>query len=255
MFGDVEVQNASATVANDEEAVEQAEGDGRDGEEIHRRDGFPMVTKKGEPALARSRIPRRSFYPARNGSFGDVQTEHEKFAVDPRSSPRGVLGQHLEDQIANFLGYWSSSDGLPDLGDHPPVPTESGAVPTNHGFRRDDEECLFPAGPEPTSQQPEEPVEQIKPWTRMTPFQHGKLLAQCQIIEQEALTRAKEAKDGSQGDPEESKHGEDLYQNVGGEDRSDVIEVIDSKDGWSFGEDAVGSWHNESPCQFHVPPN
>ena len=70
----------------------------------------------------------------------------------------------------------------------------------------------------------------------MTRFQHGKLLAQCQILEQEVLKRAKETKDGSQGDPEESKHGEDLCQNVGGEDRSDVIEVIDSKDGWSFGQ-------------------
>ncbi|HVH71820.1 MAG TPA: hypothetical protein VNB49_12005 [Candidatus Dormibacteraeota bacterium] len=156
--------------------------------------------------------------------------------MDPRSSPRAVLGHHLEDQIANFLGYGSSSDGLPDLGDHPPVPTESGTVPTNHGFRCDDEECLFPAGPEPTSQQPEEPVEQSKPWARMTPFQDGKLLTQCQILEQEALTRAKEANGGSQGDPEESKHGKDLYQNVRGEDRSDVIEVIDSKGGWSFGE-------------------
>ena len=221
MFGDVEVQNASAMVANDEKAVEQTEIDCGDGKEVHRRDGFPMVTKKGEPALAKVRILRRSFHPARNGSFGDVKTEYEKFAVDPRSSPRGVLGHHLEDQIANFLGYWSSSDGLPDLGDHPPVPLESSAVPTDHGFRCDDEECLFPAGPEPTSQQPDESVEPIKPWVRMTPFQHGKLLAKCQILEQEALTRAKEANDGSEGDPEESKHGEDLYQNLVGEDRSE----------------------------------
>lgn len=73
----------------------------------------------------------------------------------------------------------------------------------------------------------------------MMPFQHRKLLAQCQILEQEALTRAKEPNDGSEGDPEESKHGEDLYQNVGGEDRSDVIEVIESRGGRSFGEAQV----------------
>jgi len=50
-------------------------------------------------------------------------------------------------------------------------------VPPDHGFPCDDEERLFPAGPEPTSKQPEEPVEYLKPWARMTPFQHGKLLA------------------------------------------------------------------------------
>ena len=30
-------------------------------------------------------------------------------------------------------------------GNHPPVPTEPGAVPTDNGFGRDDEECLLPA--------------------------------------------------------------------------------------------------------------
>jgi len=53
VFGDVEVQNALAVLADGEEAVEHAEDDGRDGEEIHRRDGFLEVAKKGKPALAR----------------------------------------------------------------------------------------------------------------------------------------------------------------------------------------------------------
>lgn len=43
----IEVQNASPVVADDEEAVEPAEGDGRNGEVIHRGDGFLMVARKG----------------------------------------------------------------------------------------------------------------------------------------------------------------------------------------------------------------
>jgi hypothetical protein len=34
-------------------------------------------------------------YPARNCSFGDIKTEHEKFSMDARRSPCGVLGHHL----------------------------------------------------------------------------------------------------------------------------------------------------------------
>jgi hypothetical protein len=233
MFGDIEVQNASAMVANDEETVEYAEGDGRNGEEIHRRDGFPMVAKKGKPALGRIRVPLGPFHPARDRSLGNIKAEHEEFAVDARSSPGRVLGHHLEDQIANLLGYGSSSDGLPDLGDQHPVPMETGSVPPDHRFGCDNQERLLPPGPARANEQPEEPVEEIKPWARMTPFQHGKLLAQCQILEQEALARAKEANEGCEADAEELKHGEQLYQNAAGDDGR---YVIDSRACRSFGE-------------------
>lgn len=142
---DVAVQNTSAIMADDEEAVEHGEGDRGNREEVHRGDGFPMVTQKSEPTLGRVWISGGSFHPAGNGSFGNVKTEHEKFSVDAGSSPAGILGHHLEDEIPNLFRRLSSTDGLPGLRNHPPVPTEPGAVPTDHGFGRDDEECLFPA--------------------------------------------------------------------------------------------------------------
>ena len=141
----IAVQNTSPIMADDEEAVEHGEGDRGNREEIHRGDGFPMVTQKSEPTLGWVWIPGGSFHPAGNGSFGNVETEHEKFSVDAGSSPARVLGHHLEDEIPNLSRYLSSTDGLPGLRNHPPVPTEPGAVPTDHGFGRDDEECLFPA--------------------------------------------------------------------------------------------------------------
>src|SRR5215469_10529375 len=142
---DIAVQNTSAIMADDEEAVEHGEGDRGNREEIHCGDGFPMVTKKSEPTLGWVWIPGGSFHPAGNRSFGNVKTEHEKFSVDAGSSPVGVLGHHLEDQILNFFRSRSSTDGLSDLRNHSPVPTESRTVPSDNGFRRDDEESLFPA--------------------------------------------------------------------------------------------------------------
>jgi hypothetical protein len=48
-------------------------------------------------------------------------------------------------RIANLFRSPSSTYELSDLRDHPPVPTETGAVPSDDGFGRDDEKCLFPA--------------------------------------------------------------------------------------------------------------
>ena len=101
---DVAMQNTSAIMADDEEAVEHGEGDRGNREEIHRGDGFPMVTQKSEPTLGWVWISGGSFHPAGNGSFGNVKAEHEKFSVDARSSPARVLGHHLEDESRTSFG-------------------------------------------------------------------------------------------------------------------------------------------------------
>jgi hypothetical protein len=97
MAGDVEVQDASPVVADDEQTVEQAERDSRDGKEIHGRNRFPVISKEGEPTFGWLRISRRPFHPTRNGSLRDIEAEHKKFAMDARRSPYWVLNNHPED--------------------------------------------------------------------------------------------------------------------------------------------------------------
>ena len=58
MLGDVEVQDTPAIVADDKEAVEDAEGDGGHGEEIHGRYRFAVIRKKRAPALGRLGLSR-----------------------------------------------------------------------------------------------------------------------------------------------------------------------------------------------------
>ena len=48
-------------------------------------------------------------------------------------------------RIPNLFRSRSSTYELSDLRDHPPVPTETAAVPSDDGFGRDDENCLFRA--------------------------------------------------------------------------------------------------------------
>ena len=49
MLREVEVQDTPAIMADDKEAVEDAEGDRGHGEEVHGRNRFPVVRKKGAP--------------------------------------------------------------------------------------------------------------------------------------------------------------------------------------------------------------
>ena len=103
MGRNVEIHDTPPIVADDEEAIEHTEGDGRNGKEVHRRDGFPVISKQGKPAFCWPRVSRRSFHPAGNRSFRDIETEHEKFAVNTWGAPGGVLRDHPKDQIADLL--------------------------------------------------------------------------------------------------------------------------------------------------------
>ena len=96
---DIEVQDASAVVANNEEAVEKTEGDRRNGEEVHGRDGFAMIAEKSQPPPTRFWISGRSLHPAGDASLRYIEAEHQKFAMDAGSTPGGVLGYHAEDQV------------------------------------------------------------------------------------------------------------------------------------------------------------
>jgi len=60
MACDVEVQDAPAIMANNEEAVEKSEGDRRNGDEIHGGDGFAMIAEKSQPPPTRFWISGRS---------------------------------------------------------------------------------------------------------------------------------------------------------------------------------------------------
>ena len=102
MIGDVKVQDAPTIVADHDEALEKAENDRWDGEEVHRRNGFPMVAKENEPTSCRLSVPGRSFHSTRDRSLGEIKAEHEEFSMYPRRSPTWILGNHSVDQIPNL---------------------------------------------------------------------------------------------------------------------------------------------------------
>ncbi len=102
MLRDVEMQDTPAIVADDKETVEAAERDRWHGEEVHRRNRFPVILKKRAPTVGWPGISRRPLHPAGDSSLGDVKAQHEELAVNARGAPCWVLRHHAEDQLSNF---------------------------------------------------------------------------------------------------------------------------------------------------------
>jgi hypothetical protein len=214
MFRDVEVQNPSSVVGNDEEAMEHAEGDRRNREEVHCGDRFPMITQKGEPTLRWLRISRRSFHPAGDRSLRDIKTQHEQLAMDARRSPGRILGHDSEDQLANFLRSLPSSNLPPDLRDQPPIRLKTVPVPTDHCFRRDHNERLLPLGPKPTDRDPEELVQDTEYGPRAAPLQHGELLPEHEVLEDEIPAATEKTEEGSEPEQGNVEHSRSYNRTV-----------------------------------------
>jgi hypothetical protein len=198
MLCDVEVQDAPTIVADDEEAVEHTERNRWPGEDVHRRNRFPMVSKEGEPTFGRVRISRRSAHPARDRSLGEIKTEQEEFSVYPRRSPGWILGNHPENQISNLFREPSPPCRLSGPGDQAPIETEACPMPSNHRLRRDDNQSFFPGGPEPVGNDPEEFVEAAQHRSRVATLQYGELLPEREVFQYEMPTTAKRASKRSQ---------------------------------------------------------
>src|ERR1019366_4236171 len=178
MASDVEVQNAPAIMTDDEEAVQHPKSESGDGEEIHGRDSFPMIAQKGQPALRGLRVLGRSFHPAGNGSFRQVEAEHQELAMDARRTPTGIVSDHLKDQFTELLGDpAATAHWIPHFAEHGPVQFEPESLPAGTGGWGDNKEGLFPVSPERASYDPEEFVDGSQPWPRLLALKDGELLA------------------------------------------------------------------------------
>ena len=89
-----------------------------------------------------------------NGSFRNLESRLEKFVMDSGCSSAHIISTQSPNEVARFFRDtwppWLSMANLPG-----PVPTETGAVPIDHGIRFHDPECLTPSEPELRQTDPE----------------------------------------------------------------------------------------------------
>jgi len=141
-----------------------------------------VITEETEPALCGIWVTRSTPHPAGNAALGDLETEHDKFAVNAWSAPGRVLGHRPEDQFADLFGHWPSADRLAYPGNEPPVESKAGTVPTHDRIGRNHNQGLFPGRPEATQNNPEELVPRLEPGTGVVSLEHRQLLPQSEIL-------------------------------------------------------------------------
>src|SRR5687768_15642232 len=75
VFCDVEMENLASIVFDDEETIQDSEGEGRHGEEVHGRDDLVVIAQEGSPELPCLLGRRQAPDVARNCAFRDVEAE------------------------------------------------------------------------------------------------------------------------------------------------------------------------------------
>ena len=98
--GDVPVADDPSAIIQDDQDVERLEVPGGDHQEVHGGDHLSMVLGEGLPVLSGSdelvSLGSTARHEARDGAFGDTESQFQEFPVDPGCSPRGILCGHLE---------------------------------------------------------------------------------------------------------------------------------------------------------------
>ena len=64
-----------------------------------------MVLQEGLPAPCRFRIFPCSAYPAGDSSLRNIEPKFQQLAVNARSTPSGILGDHAKNQLSQLFAY------------------------------------------------------------------------------------------------------------------------------------------------------
>ena len=142
----VEVNDVATLMRENQENIENAEENCRNGEKINRGKLLGVVFQKCAPWL-RWRFGM-SDHVFSDSCLRDSDSEFEQFAMNSRGSPEGIIFVHGADEITNiFRNPRSSCLAVPAFPG--PKHAESLAMSGNDGFRFNNDESRAPLRPEP----------------------------------------------------------------------------------------------------------
>jgi hypothetical protein len=100
ILGDIEVNDPSAVVTDDDQAVEQPERRGRNDEHVDGHGVAHVVAQEAAPGRGGDLGPPG--YVSADGGLAHNDTELEQFAVDAGRAPEGIGRAYLADQSTDF---------------------------------------------------------------------------------------------------------------------------------------------------------
>jgi hypothetical protein len=136
------VEDATPITRNHEEGVKHAEGERRDGEEVHRGNSFAVIAQECRSSLCRLWISRRHPHLTRHCTFRNVETEHLQLTVNSWRTPNPILGNRAKDQLAQFPAQTFSSRSGPMSRNPYPIQLAGCPIQANDGLRLDENQCL-----------------------------------------------------------------------------------------------------------------
>ena len=122
--------------------------------------------------------------------LGNVDSKLEQFTMNSRGSPEDIIFTNRADEITNLLGNPGSSrltvPAFPGL-----KQSESLAMPSDDGFRFNNDESRSPHRPEAKEPDPEESVPRSKFWAIDRSFQDDDLVSESEDLGLEREVRSK----------------------------------------------------------------
>ncbi len=188
MLRHVKVKYASPVMSDDEKAIKNTEVERWHCEEVHRCDDFTVVLQECLPSLRRLRISGRSSHPAQYRPLRNIEAQHLELAVNPRRTPGRVLGNHSEDQLAQFPAHAFSFRALAMPGKPSPIELKPSSMPANDSVRLNEDQSSLPSRPEASQHNPEKSVGIWKTWPWAMSREDQDLPPQSQVFQQKMMT-------------------------------------------------------------------
>jgi hypothetical protein len=206
MLRHIAMKDAPPVMRNYKEAIQQAKVQHWHGEEVHRGYCFTMIAQKSRPSHCRLRAPRCLSHPAQHRALREIKAKHLQFTMYSRRTPSLVLGNHEEDQLAQFPADTFSSHTEPMSRNPGPIQLEACPMPAKDGFGLDENQSPVPMSPEPPQHHPEQFVRQSESRLRMLLLENGKLLPKSQIFQEQVAARAKKSSKEYSQEPQMAQH-------------------------------------------------
>ena len=152
------MQHLATVVIQEDKYKQHPHGNCRHGKETDGDYLTDMIAQEGPTSLVGR--PPEPVQDARHGAFGDGDTEHLEFTMNPGCAPQRVGGGHLLDQSAEFCcSARATSTPALGLGQPGPESAEPFALPTDDSIWLDIKQGMSSVGPQGAESDPKYPVQ------------------------------------------------------------------------------------------------
>jgi hypothetical protein len=125
--------------------------------------------------------------------------------VNSRSAPAWILLHHPPDESSNLgIDYWPAQALWPRA--KAPEQTKASSMPSDNGFRFDDDQDVAPSWPKPAGQNPKYSILDSQPRVRLFLLEYAQLLMEGKDLEAQVVAGTEESAEAGEEADEKWNH-------------------------------------------------